>query len=290
MPELQYASPLFPEPDLEEKIVVAKASLLAAIQEHQPKAVFALFSGGYDSLTATHLAMTAAAVTSVVHVNTGIGIEDTREFVRKTCGDFGWKLDERHPPDKTYLQIILEYGFPGPPAHRYMYVWLKERALDQLVRETKMERKDRIMFVSGVRSQESVRRMGYTTPVKRDGAKVWVAPIYDFNARDVVGYLKKYALPRNPVVEALGMSGECLCGAFAHPGELVQIEKHFPRTGAYIRSLEEQVRAAGFPWGWEDRPPVAESKQEDLENIFDEDDRPFMPLCACCEHMTRKVY
>lgn len=41
------------------------------------------------------------------------------------------------------------------------------------------------------------------------------------------------------------MSGECLCGAFAKPGELDEIGYWFPETKAEIEALEIEVRAAG---------------------------------------------
>jgi hypothetical protein len=51
------------------------------------------------------------------------------------------------------------------------------------------------------------------------------------------------------------MSGECLCGAFAHKDELAEVEMFFPDVAAQIRELEVEVAAAGHPakickWGW----------------------------------------
>ena len=51
------------------------------------------------------------------------------------------------------------------------------------------------------------------------------------------------------------MSGECLCGAFAHEGELGEIELWFPEVAARIKGIEQKVREAEFPWGWEEQPP-----------------------------------
>jgi len=63
-----------------------------AFDEHNPVAAFALFSGGHDSLVSTHHAMQDDRVDAVVHVNTGIGIPETRQFVHDTCDRFGWTL------------------------------------------------------------------------------------------------------------------------------------------------------------------------------------------------------
>ena len=62
-------------------------------------------------------------------------------------------------------------------------------------------------------------------------------------------YFAHYGVPRNPVVDLIHKSGECLCGAFAKPNELREIEYWYPEVGKRIRDLEAKVRAAGFPWG-----------------------------------------
>ncbi len=87
----------------------------AAVAAHKPVAVWAAFSGGHDSLVNTHLTSQHPAFTGVVHINTGIGIEETREFVRRVCGEFGWRLIEVYPPRITYEQMCLERGMPGGP-------------------------------------------------------------------------------------------------------------------------------------------------------------------------------
>ena len=62
-----------------------------------------------------------------------------------------------------------------------------------------------------------------------------------------------HRLPSNPVVDLLHMSGECLCGSFARPGELAEISLWYPRAAARIFELERRVLEAGSPprpWGW----------------------------------------
>ena len=63
----------------------------------------------------------------------------------------------------------LEYGFPGPAAHRYMYIWLKERSLREVSLEAQDGQNRRVMLITGVCSSESQRRMGHVEPVQRDG-------------------------------------------------------------------------------------------------------------------------
>lgn len=237
-------------------IASASAALLAAaVEEHDPSHVFALFSGGHDSLCSTAIAAEHPRFTAAVHVNTGIGVERTREFVRETCRAQGWPLIEKVTPPGVYEDLVRRGGFPGPGAHLIAYTTLKERRLDELIREHKTHRHDRIALVTGVRQQESDRRMGTAQAVRRHKSRVWINPIIDWLAADRLPFMERRGLPRNPVVDVLHMSGECLCGAFAKPGELAFLAAWFPEVGERIEQLQRLAAEAGQPCRWGERPP-----------------------------------
>lgn len=235
---------------------------------------YALFSGGNDSLVSTYEAMEHLNAQEVLHINTGIGVQETREFVRETCRQMGWPLREEHPPALTYREMVLKYGFPGPGGHRFAYSWLKERAVRKVIRESKQLRTDNIALITGVRRQESARRMGYVRSEIKIGAQIWSAPLFAFSKLQILDYIKEHGLKTNPVVAHLGMSGECLCGAFAQPNEIVKIEKSFPALAQQIHELEAEVKRAGKHCVWGTRPPK--------EKSLDQYEIPFMPLCSGC--------
>jgi 3'-phosphoadenosine 5'-phosphosulfate sulfotransferase (PAPS reductase)/FAD synthetase len=213
--------------------------------------------------------MEGGLASEVVHINTGIGIEETRKFVRWTCRRMGWKLNELRPP-VPYDHIVLEHGFPGPGAHRFMYIRLKERCLRAFTKE----RGRPITFVTGVRSSESTRRMGHVQRRMFDihNRWTWLAPIHEFSKREVDEYLDAYSLPRNDVVAVMHMSGECLCGSFARQDELQELAQWYPVEYARIRSLEAEVEATGHPaHRWGQRPDNVNRRQM------------WMPLCHSCE-------
>lgn len=245
-----------------------------AVEQYNPSHVFGLFSGGHDSLCACHIASRHPSFSGVIHLNTGIGVQETRDFVYQTCKDLGWPLKEYFPPE-SYESMVTEYGFPGPGQHSSMYIRLKERALRQVLREHG-SRSQKIVFITGVRQQESVRRMGTISGsiVKGpspSGRAIWVAPIIYWDAHDKHEYIEAYQLPKNQVVEILCMSGECLCGAFAKPGELEYIRKFYPDTAAEIDRITAKVEAVGKPCKWGERPSKANKNSINL------------PLCTSCE-------
>ncbi len=102
--------------------------------------------------------------------------------------------------------------------------------------------------MTGIRTSESSRRMNaaLAAPERREGAKVWLAPILDWSALDCSDYMLEHNLVRNPVVDLLHRSGECLCGALAHRDEMREIELWFPKAAARIHALEAKTREAGL--------------------------------------------
>ncbi len=262
---------------------VAVATLDAAVEEHQASQVWALFSGGDDSLATAIVTARAAKFAGCLHIDTGIGVPETQSFVVETCQRQGWPLKIYRAIDygQDYDALAVGYGFPGPAAHFRMYIRLKERALDAFVREHKARWRDRIILGTGIRADESQRRMGGTEPLRRDGAKVWASPLYSWSKRDCMDTIASANVPRNPVVELLHMSGECLCGSFAKPDELKEIALWYPGVAERIRALEIRVKAAGHDGVWGVRPVRRKRRQQAVRDSAGR--KRVGPLCQQCE-------
>ena len=218
--------------------------------------VCVLYSGGNDSTTMAHLFKDK--VTHAVHCNTGIGIEATRQFVRDTCVDWGIPLMEEHPPEgSTFRDLVLDQGFPGPAHHYKMYQRLKERGLMSARRRlVTHSRRERVIYLAGRRRDESARRQSIPSHERR-GSIVYVSPMIFWTKLDMNTYRAMAGdVPHNPVTDMLHMSGECLCGSFAHENELDEIGQWMPEVKHEIEHLEAEVLATGkFPewqceWGW----------------------------------------
>lgn len=216
----------------------------------------ALVSGGHDSLTAMYLAYQARRVDldGIVHVNTGIGVPQTRAFVRDRAAELG--LDyyevgasrdapgdphEYRPEWREYTELILEYGFPGPPVHTKMYINLKHEPLKAWLDANYPDRE--VTLVSGVSRHESERRMENVAETGRQEylGCTTISPLVEFRGIDVTRYRSGLGLRSNPVVEHLEMSGECLCLA---PDTLIATERGWlpiqnVSTGDRIYSLQD---------------------------------------------------
>lgn len=248
--------------------------IAAAVEEHRPSHVFALFSGGHDSVCALRIAMEHPQFSGALHINTGTGIPETREYVYDTAEALGVPLLEYKPrPERNYEWYAMRFGFPGPGHHSQVYRYLKERQVERLVREHKQSWRDRIMLVSGVRREESERRMGTAEEVRRNGAQVWVAPIIDWTAEQRLPYMERMGIKPSPVVQSIHRSGECNCGAYGSPRELDEMDFWgFKAVPKMLRDLERRVFAVkpnACRWGM--RPTRAIPANQ-----------PMLPLCQSC--------
>jgi 3'-phosphoadenosine 5'-phosphosulfate sulfotransferase (PAPS reductase)/FAD synthetase len=254
-----------------------------AVAKHDPALIYALFSGGHDSLTAVTIAQDWATQhrrwLPVAHVNTGTGIPETREFVINTAQAHSWPLLELHPP-RSYRSLVLELGFPGPGYHdRLAYPRLKERCFRNLARTAPADR--HVLFITGVRSQESERRTEHVERIQVGPKIVWAAPIWDWTKTDCNHFIADRGLQRNRVVDLLHISGECLCGAMARPLELQEIAEWFPEKAAEIRQLEDEAERRGLrACRWGVRPPKV--AREQMRAFLTPNDGSFPMLCAGC--------
>lgn len=283
-------------------IAIARHILRLVIRQtrstHELRGVVGLFSGGKDSTTFMHLLR--FHLTHAGHANTGVGIEATREFVRATSAAWGLPLIEKTAEgDDSYQHLVKKYGFPGPGGHSMMFRHLKQRQFRKIRRdlvEPGQGYKQRVIFVAGMRHFESERRMANTQVTDREGSTVWVSPVAWWPTHLLREYRDLYDVPVNEVSDHLHMSGECLCGAFAKPGELDMIRMFYPETAVYLEGLQLEVAEAEQPaciWG--QRPPSkgqlkglsnAEAAQLQLLDWETENSDKAFYLCSKCEVLT----
>ncbi|MGW1015622.1 phosphoadenosine phosphosulfate reductase domain-containing protein [Streptomyces niveus] len=293
---------------LDEAIARSLAILEEALAGWPVVGTYWLFSGGNDSVIVGHLLR--GRYDAVLHVNTGTGIPETTEHVRDVSAAWGDTLHELHPKNR-YEDLVMGRviagsgpnagwrpiwkGFPGPAGHKVMYRQLKNEPLMRFRRETLGEQKNlpradrkKIIYLGGMRWGESEKRFRNAEAIDPDGSIIWVSPLVHWTDAHVREYRALHrcqqdhdhaehrlcfdgALPLNSVTEHIHMSGECLCGAYAKPGELDEIEFFYPEVAARLRALEAEAAAAEVPYcKWGQR------------NASDSASSPAGRLCSSC--------
>lgn len=297
------------EERIERMLESGRKIMRAAIEQYKPVAIFAGFSGGNDSIVATHFACTEFGA-AAMHANTLIGVEKSREHARNTAKRFGWQFIEKlatasgmpkkhkdgTPFDQTtlpsgkwtdgatqYEEYCFNFGMPGPGQHARMYQRLKERSFGKIKKEAKQGHKktDCVMFVTGIRRDESAIRAGYNRDTQKVPGTVWVNPFYWFTKADFELYRQEFGLPRNPVTDVIGISAECCCGTMGTREELDLIEKVESPTRKYIEGLESRCESLGLPCKWATKPdrPI---KCNPLQLLLFGDEPTFQPACVGC--------
>lgn len=208
--------------------------------------MYALVSGGKDSLTTAQVLHEAGKLEACVALETGISTPDWKEFVSKVCADRGWPL-EFYATDYTFEQFVLTYGFPGPSKHSWAMRYLKGRAIRAFRRQHPYG-----ILASGVRADESVARAASTRPVGQwEGAPI-LAPIYDWTTEETWAYFLDRGFERAPAYSTLQISGDCLCGAYAREDEPEAVKFWYPGIWKRFEALKEAVKSK-FPkrcdWG-----------------------------------------
>jgi 3'-phosphoadenosine 5'-phosphosulfate sulfotransferase (PAPS reductase)/FAD synthetase len=244
-----------------------------------------MVSGGNDSMTAAEVTKALnIPVDFVIHCRTGTGIPDTTEYVRSMAEKYGAYIEES-AGDK-YEKYVLRKGFfgRGRIAHTYAYHLLKSqqfrKAISRHIRQRKRNRT--VLLLNGVRVDESENRK-YNLPdtINIDPSSknnIWVNIIHHWTKQDCTDFLDSCAIKRNPVMQKLCRSGECMCGTMQEPAARVEASYYYPEWGAWLDELESRV-IQDFPWRWgEDIPRGWIQEQNGQLQLFPD----FQPACQSC--------
>jgi 3'-phosphoadenosine 5'-phosphosulfate sulfotransferase (PAPS reductase)/FAD synthetase len=241
---------------------------------------FALFSGGHDSLVATHYCMKNDLAECVIHLDTNTGIDANEEFVRETCAKHDWPL-EVYRARMTLAEFAKEWGFPKAGSHSWAYRYFKERPLARVSRDAVA---DTPKFYTGVRKDESTRRMENIEPEQECKGWIWMAPIADWTKDECEQYIDEHDLRRNPVVSDIHRSGECYCGAYASRDiELIDLQANYEDHAEWLLEVEETVQeeiGREEDYCWWGTSGVSSERLQELVNTDDREDVPMM--CQDC--------
>lgn len=214
-------------------------------EDEDDRLSYAMFSGGDDSLVATHRAMSEGEADAVLYLNTNSGLAENLEYVIETCRAFGWPL-RIESTTVSLCELAMKYGFFGSAYHNVAYSYLKERQLTRIAGEMG----GIPTFITGVYANESDRRMRNLSDVGavqmgKEDRWVWKQPLVNDTAEAIDAYRREHDLPENPIKKSIHRSGDCYCAAFAHRDELLVDLRAggFDRHANWLLAVEAAVQA-----------------------------------------------
>lgn len=220
--------------------------LQEAIDIHGRDSFYVGFSGGKDSVVATHFTEKYFSdyFKGVIYCDTGIKTSETFDFVKDYCQEQGWRL-HIVTPKRSYEEIVLHGGFPQAGMHNIVMRYLKYAPMRRFI----LDRCDEGMspaVVSGVRQAESSRRsVNASKETHKDGRLFFVSPVLYMGNGEMYDIFLREKLKRSPVYETLHISGDCLCGCYADKGEAKLVDIFHPDVAQQIRDLEAKVKTHG---------------------------------------------
>lgn len=234
--------------------------ILKRLAERNRDNIYAAVSGGDDSIVALYFAYHSPHIEldGILHIDTGIGVPKTREYVESIADDLGlecYTIGEGNIryPHEEYEFLVTKFGFPGanPIAHSQIQNNLKDKPFNRF--ESHLD--GDLALISGVRKLESKRRYDKLTDLAENGfTKVknvlWTSPIVEFSEQDLKTFKQKHDIKENEVSALLNSSGECLC-TYEDRNRLIDLDQFYPEVAQQIYRLEfnvlEQVARGEVP-------------------------------------------
>ena len=214
------------------------------IKEYGIKSVVCCFSGGRDSLVATHFTFSQVegldVDSYVIWVDTGAAVPGVEEYVTGTAERLGWSL-RILKPDVPFFERAKKWGAPTM-RRRWCCYWQKLKPIMDFTKGLRPQRAE----VTGLRREESRKRADLPELFYSRRTSTWkYAPIIAWTRTDVNHYVREYKLPLNPVAEIFGHSVECMCGVYASAKELRILRGRFPDFFKNFVELEESFERGG---------------------------------------------
>jgi phosphoadenosine phosphosulfate reductase len=206
------------------------------------KNVFALFSGGKDSLCAlTYVKsiiddMNPQPLLIALHADTTISLPQVIPYIQSVCKILNIPLVILRP-EKSFATLAKEWGLPS--------IWkrwcCRELKIKPIQKYLRLFRR-RIVF-DGIRAEESYKRAKYKPIFWHRGFKCFsISPIFYWTTEEVDQYLSSRDLPINPVYKTMGFSGECVCGAYLREEHFINLKLHHPKFFQKLAKIEESIQ------------------------------------------------
>jgi len=224
------------------------------VQNYGIRSVASCFSGGKDSLVATHFMMETLKSREdldkwVVFADTGIMLPITRPFVEDVCKQYKWNLKV---VDGNFFTEAETKGMPRMK-HRWCCHVCKIDPMQNFIKKLIPQRAE----VTGLRRDESIRRAKLNQIYYKRKVPSWAyAPIIGWSEKQVLAYIRKNNLPMPPHYR-LGLHETCMCGVYSNRKQMEILKAQFPDLWKKILDLEASFRKKGAAFYFNNRSVYA---------------------------------
>ena len=226
-------------------------SIQQFVKDYAIKSVSCCFSGGKDSLVATHLVMNELKDRTdiekwVIFADTGIMLPTTEPFIQDVCQTFGWKLKI---VQGNFFNEAQTKGMPRMK-HRWCCHVCKIDPMHTFIKTLKPQRGE----ITGLRRDESFRRANLNQVYYKKKVRSWAyAPIIGWSEKEVFHYIRKHTLPMPPHYR-LGLHETCMCGVYSNRKQMEILKAQFPDLWQKILTLEAGFRKHGAAFYFNNKP------------------------------------
>lgn len=265
--------------DLMLALYETEQAIVESYKRNDKALMYVAYSGGSDSALVMDIAIRVCRHHNIslkaMSIDTGIACDGWHAMVQSHCDALSIDLEivKGKHAENWYIESAGNFGFGYTPAtHTVYYRMLKQDAIQKHIRETKRHHHDRIVYITGVRRAESVRRSKTETEI-RHGCRVTLNAIAHWSDALKSEYLDRYCTWwRNTYYDVVGNSGDCQCN-WTCANSLKDLEV-YPKLHGIVSEAERRSIASGL-----NRYGVRLDEHTAMNAI---DDMPVDSLCINC--------
>ena len=231
--------------DFQGRVAETLNSFTEVAKSNGIESIYALFSGGRDSLVALHLSKLVSERLKIglkaLHVDTTISTPGNLEYVQETCSSLQIELIVLKPRCDFFC-LVGRWGFPTA-TRRWCCYHLKIEPLKKFFEKIDTSR---ALVVDGIRADESWRRRSFPKLGYRKHFNCLnYHPIFEWTREEVLRYIEMHGLRENPLYRKLPRVAECWCTAYKTVRQFTILKKEWPELYEKFLEAEANLKTGG---------------------------------------------
>jgi len=231
--------------DFQARVSEVLSSFIEVVESNGIESVYALFSGGRDSLVSLHLSKRVSEILKIglkaLHVDTTVSTPGNLEYVQEICNDLHVELTVLRP-GHDFFSLVERWGFPTA-TRRWCCYHLKIEPLKKFFEKVDTSR---ALVVDGIRAEESWRRRSFPKLGHHRHFKCLnYHPILEWTRQEVLKYIKAHGLKENPLYRKLPRVAECWCTAFKTAKQFTVLKEEWPELFERFLRAEANLKTGG---------------------------------------------